>query len=451
MVKTTSSTASSTPRRILFLGDFSYSSTKPIVSGAIRFLAEHPDVALHIHGAHPGDDDYEYGFDSEVDGVITCVGTHQRHIRRLAEAKGNRRFAFVCSPCDMPALKSRSISLVCDDAAIAGAAASLLVRHGLRTFGFVGARLDAERAGWDAARREAFLRTLASLGFQTDVYKSPPEKAGAVAELAALAAWLRALPKPCGLFVSYDQRAMRVLNICRAEGMAVPEQIQIVSADNEEWICESTLPTLTSIEPDFEGAGYRAAEALLAMMELNAQCTMHNAQCEPGPPEGTVETFGVRRVVERMSTTDAHGSLSRAVRARDYIRTHTGEPLSVAAVAKKLCCSTRMLQKSYKAVYGITVRDDIAEARLEKAKRLLAETKTPVGEIPELVGFESPLHFARHFKTHTGMSMRDWRRQHQASAAGTQAGFLRVASASSPGRGDPFPALRARRSSPAIP
>ena len=409
MVKPTPRTASSTPRRILFLGDFSYSSTKPIVSGAIRFLSEHPDVALHIHGAHPGDDDYEYGFDSKVDGVITCVGTYQRHIRELAKTKGIRRFAFVCSPCDMPALRSRSISLVCDDAAIASAAASLLVRHGLKAFGYVGARLDARRAGWNAARREAFLQTLDALGFQAEVYKSPPKKTGAVAELAALAAWLRALPKPCGLFVAYDQRAMRVLNICRAEGIAVPEQIQIVSADNEEWICESTLPTLTSIEPDFEGAGYRAAEALLNMID-NAECRMQNAECMEAAGGGT-ETFGVRRVVERMSTTDAHGSLSRAVRARDYIRTHTGEPLSVAAIAKKLCCSTRMLQKSYKAVYGTTVRDDIAEARLERAKRLLAETKTPVGEIPGLVGFESPLHFARFFKTRTGMSMRDWRRR----------------------------------------
>ena len=62
-------------------------------------------------------------------------------------------------------------------------------------------------------------------------------------------------------------------------------------------------------------------------------------------------------------------------------------------------------------VFSGSVRDDIAEARLEKAKRLLAETKTPVGEIPGLVGFESPLHFARFFKTRTGMSMRDWRRR----------------------------------------
>lgn len=60
-------------------------------------------------------------------------------------------------------------------------------------------------------------------------------------------------------------------------------------------------------------------------------------------------------------------------------------------------------------VFGTTVWEDMAEARLEKAKKLLVETKTPVGEIPELVGFESPRHFARFFKRRTGMSMSQWR------------------------------------------
>ena len=70
----------------------------------------------------------------------------------------------------------------------------------------------------------------------------------------------------------------------------------------------------------------------------------------------------------------------------------------------------RTLQASYRTVFGTTVWEDIAAARLEKAQRLLAETRTPVGNIPELVGFDSPRHFARFFKARTGMSMRDWRR-----------------------------------------
>ena len=387
-------------RRILFLGEFAYSSTKPIVSGVIRFLSNHPDVALLIHGAHPGDDDPARGVDSDVDGVITCIGTYKHYVRKLTVSRKRRPFAFVCAPCDLPALRRRSVSLVCDDVAIAEAAASLLVRHGLAEFGYVGSRRKAKWVEWDAVRREAFVKAVGARGFSAHVYEPTPRRAGSKAEFAALAAWLRALPKPCGLFVSYDQRAMHVLNICRAEGIAVPEQIQIVGTDNETWICESTSPTLTSIEPDFEGAGYRAAEALLAMMD--------------GARGGRTETFGARRVVQRMSTTDAHGSANRAVRARDWLRSHAGEPITVAQLAKGLSCSVRTLQTSYRTVFGTTVWEDIAEARLEKAQRLLVETRTPVGNIPELVGFDSPRHFARFFKARTGMSMRDWRRRHQA-------------------------------------
>ena len=77
---------------------------------------------------------------------------------------------------------------------------------------------------------------------------------------------------------------MHVLNICRAEGIAVPEQIQVVGVDNEEWICDHTSPTLTSVEPDFEGCGERAVETLLAMMEPNGKWKMENwriRECRP--------------------------------------------------------------------------------------------------------------------------------------------------------------------------
>jgi AraC-like DNA-binding protein len=76
-----------------------------------------------------------------------------------------------------------------------------------------------------------------------------------------------------------------------------------------------------------------------------------------------------------------------------------------------MCCSVRTLQLSYKTVFGTTVWEDIAEARMEKAQRLLAETKTPIGEIPELVGFESAHHFSQFFKARTGMSMSQFRRR----------------------------------------
>ena len=44
-------------------------------------------------------------------------------------------------------------------------------------------------------------------------------------------------------------------------------------------------------------------------------------------------TFGVRRVEQRMSTTDMHGSVNRAVRARKWLRDHCGEPSGLSQVA----------------------------------------------------------------------------------------------------------------------
>ena len=384
-------------RRILFLGDFAYSSAKAVAAGVVAELSGQPETALLVHGAHPGDNDNEYAFEPDVDGIVTCGGIAGRFARRLAAAGNRCPIVFVSKPCDLPGAAARSVSLVCDDGAISRAAAELLVRHDLVSFGFVGSRLDVARAGWDAARREGFLRALAERGRTAEVYATPPRRRGSRADFDALAAWLRALPKPCGLFVSYDQRAMHVLNVCRAEGIAVPEQIQVVAVDNESWSCESTSPTLTSIEPDFEGCGRRAAEALLAMMD--------------GAPGGRTETFGVRRVVERLSTTDAHGRANRAVRARDWLRSRAGMSAGPAELARSINCSVRTLQTSYRKVFGTTVQADVAALRLREAKRLLAETKKPVGEIPSMVGFASPRHFARVFKAATGMSMSAWRRE----------------------------------------
>ena len=176
----------------------------------------------------------------------------------------------------------------------------------------------------------------------------------------------------------------------------MPEQIQVVGVDNEEWICDHTSPTLTSVEPDFEGCGERAVETLFAMMD--------------GRAYEREETFGVRRVEQRMSTTDMHGSVNRAVRARKWLRDNCGDLIGIAQVAAHVGCSTRMLQLSYRSVFGRTMRDDLVDMRLERAKKLLVDTDIPVGRIPETCGSDVPNHFMQLFKARVGMTMLQWRR-----------------------------------------
>ena len=406
-------------RRILMLADFSYASAKAIASGAIRFVSTRPGLELLLEGAHPQNKDLEYAGDMVADGVISCMGTKGPLLQRVMRANPRSPVVFASLVRDLSTIKGRpTCSLRCDNAAIAEAAAALFLRHDLAHFAYVGARSGASANYFDGERCKGYVRTLETHGFTPDIYKPPPASAGADAEFASLGAWLRALPKPCGLFVSYDQRAMHVLSVCRAEGIAIPEQIQVVSADNEEWICEHTSPTLTSVEPDFEGCGHRAAEMLLRLMDgakVNAQGTRANAPqfVDAGGP-GFVPaelTFGVKGVEQRMSTTDMHGSVNRAVRARKYLREHAAEPLAGATLAAHLGCSPRTLQLSYKAVFGRTVQDDLADARLDLAKKLLSDTDIPVCDIPERCGFASPNHLMRLFRRRTGMTMLQWRRR----------------------------------------
>jgi len=385
-------------RRILMLADFSYASAKAIASGAIQFVSTRPGLELLLEGAHPQNKDLEYAGDMVADGVISCMGTKASLLQRVMKANPRSPVVFASLVRDLSTVKGRpTCSLRCDNAAIAEAAAALFLRHDLAHFAYVGARSGASTNYFDGERCEGYVRTLATRGFAPNLYKPPPASAGADAEFASLGAWLRALPKPCGLFVSYDQRAMHVLNVCRAEGIAIPEQVQVVSADNEEWICEHTSPTLTSVEPDFEGCGHRAAELLLHLMA--------GRKCEP------VETFGVKGVEQRMSTTDMHGSVNRAVHARKFLREHAAEPLAGSTLAAHLGCSPRTLQLSYKAVFGRTVQDDLADARLDLAKKLLSDTDIPVCDIPEHCGFASPNHLMRLFRRRTGMTMLQWRRR----------------------------------------
>lgn len=389
-------------RHILFVADFAYSSASLILSGVVWRLLSRPDAALIVRGAHPAEADWEYGLETGIDGVISCLGAGDSRAQWFVKGRRGPPLALVSANQAAPSARRRTVAFVCDATAVGRAAAELLMRHDLSAFGFVGARAG-NPFSWDVARRDAFLAALADKGLAAEVYEPAPAGSGAATDTAALADWLKALPKPCGLFVSYDVRAMNVLGVCRSSGIAVPEQIQIVGVDNEPWICEKTSPTLTSIEPDFEGAGRRAADAVLAMMD--------------GAPGGATETFGVRRVVQRMSTTDAHGHAGRAVRARDYIAAHAAERITVAAVARRLCCSLRTLQASYAKVFGMRVTDEIAAAKVAEAKRLLAGD-TPISEIPERIGYESPRHFKSVFKARTGMTMALFRRNARSRQAG---------------------------------
>ena len=124
-------------------------------------------------------------------------------------------------------------------------------------------------------------------------------------------------------------------------------------------------------------------------------------------------TFGVKGVVERMSTTDTRETGRMVGRAQEFIRTYaTSTDISVADVAKASGTSLRLLQKNFKAVTGTTICDALQTERLKRVCEILSETSTPIGQIGELCGFGNDAYLKKLFHRRFGCTMRDYRAEH---------------------------------------
>ena len=94
----------------------------------------------------------------------------------------------------------------------------------------------------------------------------------------------------------------------------------------------------------------------------------------------------------------------------DVIERRYPEPLSLREVAAAVSISPGHLTSTVRRRTGRTVQEWITERRMVQARRLLAVTELPVGEIGRQVGFPDAGYFARTFGRLHGMSPTRWRR-----------------------------------------
>ena len=187
-----------------------------------------------------------------------------------------------------------------------------------------------------------------------------------------------------------------MLDVCRECGIAVPELVKVLGVDNEEYLCEQSMPALSSIEPDFESGGFEAIRMLDDMLSGK------NASPEPFK-------YGIRGLVERRSTRDDSGTARLVNLALDFIRLHGASGGTAAEAVKAAGCSASLLQRLFRKTLGRTVVQEIQRVRMEKAKKLLRDTDTPIGEIAQLCGYDDESYLKLLFRRTFGMSMSKYR------------------------------------------
>ena len=285
-------------------------------------------------------------------------------------------------------------SIDVDDWAVGATAAEALQQSGLQSFACLGNGLP-----YSEQRIEGFLR---HLGRSVPVYTEKAFRNSGYSEHllepnAGLNEWLLALPKPVGIFAVHDPLGRFLCGTCRELGIAIPEQVAVIGANNDELVCGLSFPMLSSVAIPWDRIGALVGEAMQRLL----------AGEQPperpilAPPGGAV----LRHSANRLAVDDR---LLR--RAMAYLTEHLAEPITIGRLCSDLRVARRSLERKFREIYRGTPWDMLCRLRVGRAKQLLLETNHPIGRISELCGFNDAERMTVVFKRVTGATPSSFRR-----------------------------------------
>ena len=300
-----------------------------------------------------------------------------------------------------PTMTPKDAACVVHDAeSVANAAARELMSIGMESFAFIGAK----GKGWSDRRKVAFAEAMKLNGHPVAATDVHPTSAGVYGKDAArLRKWLLELPKPCGVMAADDEIAATAVSICRLSGIDIPNDIAVIGVDDNESLCENTVPTLSSVRPDFQQGGRFAARLLARMMR--------------GGRSAHRETvFGVSGIVKRGSSRIFKRKDAEVSAALERIWASDGVTLSPKDVLAGFSCSRRNAEIRFRQATGKAVLEEIVAARMSRAKTLLEGTTLSIPEIAAQCGYRYSTNFRDAFRAATGLNPLAWRKNNVKNA-----------------------------------
>ena len=286
--------------------------------------------------------------------------------------------------------------IVADEVRTGILAASYFLERGFRHFAFAG---GLQSGVWSDVREASFVAALDKAGYPCDVYpyggrNAPRLFTHASREDTQTCKWLKALPKPVAVFTAYDRRGEQILRCCRQIGLAVPQEVAVLGMDNDETICWSSSPPLSSIAQNLDEVGARAAHGLDRLMR-------------GWKPQGGILILRTMasHVITRASTDIRLDNGSVLVERARALMADAATPLpTVTELAKRLRVSERLLRLRFRQCLGKSPHEALAEMRLDRAKRLVAETTATLSEIAVECGYADASHMSKAFSAAIGKS-----------------------------------------------
>jgi LacI family transcriptional regulator len=214
-------------------------------------------------------------------------------------------------------------------------------------------------------------------------------------QLIAFGPWLRALPRPVGIFAPNDHLAGIVLKGCVELGLAVPGAVAVVGADDDLRLCLGAALPLSSVRMPHQAQGREGALRLRRLF----------AGEDAGPP--AVVRPG--SVCQRLSSDVLHCADEAVACALGWIRRCYAAPLGIDALAAEAGLNRRTLERRFRSVLGRSIHDELRRVRIAQAQELLTrEADLPVAAVAAAVGLSASA-FTSAFLAESGLSPGAWR------------------------------------------
>ncbi len=329
----------------------------------------------------------------EIDGIISHVPSHPPKILNRLNIRKIKKPTVVFDAHQE--LVPGCSSLITDSHAIGTMAAEYFLGLGFSHFAYCGFR----QLPWSQKRFIAYKQTLNENGISTvfeyqDDFSKTPQNSG---QQLKISKWLKQLPQPVCVFTCNDDRAVFVLDACRIAGLNVPEEVAVLGVDNDELVCNLSSPSLSSIELDFENAGFLAAQHLNDLLQKKN--------------ENKIITVPPLEIISRRSTDVLALSDPDVAAALIFIRKNFQRPIQSADVVNATCLSRSELEKRFKRILKRTIKQEIERLRIDLIKKRLLNSNQPAYQIAAELEFTDPEHFPRYFKQATGKTPSAFRRK----------------------------------------
>lgn len=320
------------------------------------------------------------------DGVIARVNTQRMHqsLRKLGVPVVNIS-AIELDGCDWP-------RVTIDWPVSARLMADHFLDRGFRHFAYAGPlqhayvrqHLDAVQQALQASNNHS---QVACFDYR---FQSVTNRGWAVQD-EKLTRWLVGLPKPLAVIGWATVAAAHVLDACRNVGLAVPDEVAVLSSDEDSLLNNATVPPMSGLLVAAHQSGYRAAHMLGTLMGGGRLAV----QTERIPAieivtRGSTETFAIED--------------PEVLRAVVFMRQNAYRPLTVDKVAQAVPMSRRSLERKFHHHFGRTPLEEISRLRLARAKQLLVQTDKSIAEVAEACGYRTPEYLATRFRRSMGIT-----------------------------------------------